>query len=574
MLLGGSGLLLMLAFPKPGWGLLAHVALVPAVVVAVRSANAKRLVWTSYLVWLAWWLIGLRWLVPVTGGGYAALSAYLALYGSTSLLAVRWLDRGYPKLSYTATLPAVWVSLELIRSFFPAGGFSWFLLGHSQAPYLESHSPGWLIQVADVLGEHGVSLIVAMTNGLLADLLCRPWVRHTPSGRNRANPSLRYAAAAWGAVMIAALGYGAYRVDQTDRQLGSPQLEVVVIQTNVPQDNKNNPKPQQVVADWMAMMQLTRDAAQQHPNAQLFVWPETMVPAGLNPNAIARYKSIGSGREVFHHQIQSLAKTLQAHLLVGANAYLDWKTVASPDGASHFDVPGRRFNSVFHYRPDGAQAPRWYDKIHRVPFGEYLPWVENNPWLKQQFIRHLSPYEVDYTIYPGKQWTVFEIPVSGQGTDETDHPSVAARIATPICFEDAVARVTRAMVYGPDGRKRADLLVNLTNDGWYAGTHQGPQHLQIAVLRCIENRVPMARSVNTGVSGFIDAAGRVGPLVRVDGRHQAVQGFASTLMRVDPRRTLFSRWGHWPVGMMAGVTLALAMGGWFKRIRSSPIRDG
>jgi apolipoprotein N-acyltransferase len=133
----------------------------------------------------------------------------------------------------------------------------------------------------------------------------------------------------------------------------------------------------------------------------------------------------------------------------------------------------------------------------------------------------------------------------------------SVRVVTPICFEDAVSPLVRRMIYDERGHKRADVIVNLTNDGWFAGRHQRYQHLQIAVLRSIENRVPTARSVNTGVSGFIDSAGRIGPLVRVDGRAVLVDGFAVQGVMADSRHTLFGRVGSIPVFILLGCSMAL-----------------
>jgi len=117
------------------------------------------------------------------------------------------------------------------------------------------------------------------------------------------------------------------------------------------------------------------------------------------------------------------------------------------------------------------------------------------------------------------------------------------------------------------GEPKADVLINQTNDGWfwsrasdgYAPSPQQPQHLQIATLRSIENRVPTARAVNTGVSGFIDSAGRVGPLVTVDGRRQLVAGYAGHRVSLDPRRTLYGRVGDAPMRGLAGLTLLLGL---------------
>ena len=97
------------------------------------------------------------------------------------------------------------------------------------------------------------------------------------------------------------------------------------------------------------------------------------------------------------------------------------------------------------------------------------------------------------------------------------------------------------MIYARTGEKRADLLINLTNDGWFVGTSQGAQHFQQAVLRCVELRVPMVRSVNTGISGFIDSIGRVGPLVQEGGRIRGIEGFATKAIELDNRRSVYGR---------------------------------
>ena len=206
-------------------------------------------------------------------------------------------------------------------------------------------------------------------------------------------------------------------------------------------------------------------------------------------------------------------------------------------------------------------SPQHYDKIHRVPFGEYIPWVESVPAMKRLFIKYLSPYEVRLHDPPRSTLDVvrYRSPPSTSSALADAASTGSAYFATPICFEDAVARVTRRMVYGTNSHKRADMLVNLTNDGWYAGSHQGPQHFQIAVFRCIETRTPMARSVNTGISGFIDSAGRVGPIAVNNGKTQQVEATAAHTVRFDPRVTLFSRLGHGPAILLTLVTVALSL---------------
>jgi len=583
-LLSVSGIALALAFPEPGWGWLAHIALAPAVYLAIRSTSGKRLLWAGYLVAWVWWLVQISWLIDVTGGGYVALAAYLAVYFPAALLAIRWIHKRY-HLPMVLVLPMVWVSLEWVRGTFLAGGFGWFALGHTQAPYAPSHGGLMLIQIADLFGELAVSFVVAMSNGLIVDLVMHPRSRHESNPRTAFHRVLA-ATFLYVVVLVGSLVYGYDRINQA--QQAAPQsLQITVVQTNVPQSNKLHSTTDQMLSDWQQLITLTSDSVKANRAAQLIVWPETVVPAALNPSSIQYLtKTLGSNvvDKYFSDEVRYLARALRVHLLVGAHAHFDWKTLPRPDGQPDEQVPARRYNSVYHYRPDGTQAPQRYDKVHRVPFGEYVPWVDSWPWLKRLFIKYLTPYDFDYTLAAGEAWTVFQVPIQvsrfqavnprRNQPSPTPDAEVApvcksglARIAAPICFEDTVARVVRQMVYSPRGEKRADILVNLTNDGWYAGTNQGPQHFQIAVFRCIENRVPMARSVNTGISGFIDSVGRVGPLVEVDGHRQEVQGAASAKVSIDPRRTLYGRLGQAPIVFMAMVVAVML---WRAYPRRSP----
>jgi apolipoprotein N-acyltransferase len=168
-----------------------------------------------------------------------------------------------------------------------------------------------------------------------------------------------------------------------------------------------------------------------------------------------------------------------------------------------------------------------YDKIHLVPFGEFIPFKDSLPFLYRLFL-WLSPYTDDYTLAAGDQLTVFQI---------SDGAAHSWRAVTPICFEDIVPPLVAEMFRGDNGAKRADVIVNLTNDGWFRGGEQ-PEHLKTAVFRSIENRAPTARSVNTGISGFIDSVGHVTDTVAA-GTH----GWSVKQLGIDPRVTFYTRHG-------------------------------
>jgi apolipoprotein N-acyltransferase len=591
--------LLLLAFPQPGWGWLAHLAFVPLTILALRSARPRMLAGTLYAVNAVWWIYMLRWLMPVTGGGSVLLALYMAVYLPLAMLFVRFLAGRY-KCAMVLLLPLVWTSMEFIRGIFLSGGFGWYAISHTQAPFDPSHAAGRLMQVADLFGEHGVTFLVMMTNGWLVDLVSRPWVRVDGTGRRRRSRTVLASTLLWALSMSFAIGYGQFRIGQTPTD--GPSLVVSVIQTDVPQSNKDRATYEQAIEDWTNLLKMTARAAETAPKPDLIVWSETVVPAAINeeetdsayaealywqdfdastikddpmketfeayaselkidveqvPGRLADYAMLRA--EIPGH-IKRMATALQTPIIVGAS--------------SRYRSLNQRFNSSYLALPSGEFAPMHYDKMYRVPFGEYVPWVENIGFLKKLFVEYLTPHKQDYSLNAGAGPVVFEVPVGGAvSADEAAEAELPAtdrqtlqhvvRVVTPICFEDTIPRATRKMVY-EGGVKQADLIANQTNDGWFAGSYEPIQHLQVATYRSVELRVPSVRSVNRGVSGFIDSSGRITQVVEVDGKREMVPGYANARVYLDARSTLFGRIGHWPVALCTLLTGALLAGGIFR----------
>lgn len=533
-------LLLAMSFPNPGWFILAHVALVPLTLVSIRSTRKRTLFWMTYLGGVLWWLLMVHWLSRVTFGGYVTLCLYLGIYWPIFAMLMRIMDQRtrWPKC---IAVPCVWVSLEFIRAHFLAGGFGWFAIGHSQAPFHPSQGSGQIVQLADLLGQWGVSFMVAMGSGMVVDLLTRSW--HKSSKKwYRFSPAMR-SVLLWMIALMFTLFYGAWRIRTTP--ITGPSVKVAVVQTNVPQSNKQAPTSESIVENWTRMVALTTRAGTQ-AKPDVVVWPETMSPAAFNSESLKYYQNAPTrekGYEIFYEQTQTLASNLGVHLFAGAHSKSNWQIVKMDDGRE-FIVPMERQNSVYHFQPNSAEPVVRYDKIHLVPFGEYIPWVSAVPWLKQLFIDYLSPHKIDYSLNAGTKMTRFTVPVKARNI----------RIAAPICFEDTISRLVSKMVYDGQGNKCVDVLINLTNDGWYAGSVQASQHTQNAVFRCIENRVPMARSVNTGISGFISSSGELSNWVQENNAFQNVSGYSTQQMVLDHRETVYGRWGRWPVVLLMIVT--------------------
>ena len=204
-----------------------------------------------------------------------------------------------------------------------------------------------------------------------------------------------------------------------------------------------------------------------------------------------------------------------------------------------------RYNSAFLYRPDGRQDEKIYNKMHLVPFGEFIPGM-NNP-LVYKLLLKLSPYDYLYNLTKGTEYTSFEVEADGKKYN----------FGVLICYEDTDAEVARKMTVDENGAKKADWLVNISNDGWYVGYKNGKvitsgelgQRTVITIFRAVESRVSIIRSVNTGVSCLIDSTGRLrdgfiqGTLPEKALDREGVEGWFVDRVGIDSRVSFFSRNG-------------------------------
>ena len=450
-----SGLMMTAAFPRPELSWLAWVALVP-LLYSLRDLPAGRRFaagftagWVHYLT-LGYWLIAT---IMVYGGVplvpallfYLALAACLAGYLALFALFLGWSAKKPPVCLLTA--PFLWVGLEYLRAHL-FSGLPWALLGHSQYKRL------YLIQIADIAGVYGLSFVIVLVNAAITCLLLRlrrqSW---------RGSPTNNGAVFLMGALAVTALvltwGYGRQRLRAVDRELlRAPRRLVAVVQGNIDQAQKwDFPFRLASVEKHLALAEKTTAL-----RPDLIVMPETALPfyffyeKGLTDLVCQRVREMG------------------VSLLAGAPAYQQ--------------VPGGMlfYNSAFLIRPDGKAADR-YDKTHLVPFGEYVPF---GSWLP--FIDKLVAGVGDFT--PGEASRVIKL--NGCG------------LAVQICYEIIFPDICRRMV-----QHGADIIINITNDAWYGKTAAPYQHFSMTVFRAVENRRSLVRSANTGISGFIDPAGRI-----------------------------------------------------------------
>jgi len=450
-----SGLLIVLSFPRMDLFPLAWIALVPLLVFLYDKDT-----WTAFK---AGFFFGLVYFFGTLYWIYHSLHYYGAIPLAPSLLLIFVLCMYlslYPAffaLLYAANIkrtdmpalmiaPILWTTLEFLRSYM-LSGFPWSSLGYSQYEFLP------IIQISDITGVYGVSFLIVAVNGALVDILFfqrrykeRPLASFLPTTGGFAALAL---------VFVLALSYGFFRLQQ-DRP--GHVVKASVIQGDIEQDEKWNPAYQQRVMD--AFKNISLSAAQDHPD--LIVWPETSVPFFFKTD-----------KELTDYMI-SFQRQFNAYLLFGS------VTVKNPKEQPASGV-GHYSNSALLLDKNG-NITYIYDKIHLVPFGEFVP------------LRYLLSF-VDLTgaigdFVPGESYTKAVTPFGSFGT--------------LICYEVIFPGLARKFYV-----KGGDFMVTITNYAWFGRTPGPYQHVTMAVLRAIENRKPVIRCANTGVSGFIDSCGRV-----------------------------------------------------------------
>jgi apolipoprotein N-acyltransferase len=541
-----AGLLLWLSFPPAEWSWSAWFALVPLLLL-VESGRSR---WAIYLgSWVggcAFWLLAIQWIWwtdQTAWLGWVVMAVFLSIWWPGFVFLARFSSRRL-KLPMMVAAPVLWVALEYIRAYVLTG-FPWYYLAHSQYRIL------YLTQISDFAGALGLSFLIVMVNAYWVDLLTRPLFRPKSGGwwwvRLPLEQKARLIVVVVG--LGGTLGYGAYRISSAKFR---PGPRVALLQTNEIQEYNSDRKksPQALLA---LLESLVDRAARSIPRPDLIVWPETSNPYG--------YVFIDPGLD---------AKTLDAQVKkiypedLGANWKLhrDRMTAYFDDRLAAIGVPMMVGSSLHEFRTTGysrfnaalllqhGKVLQAYHKLHLVPFGEYVPLIDVMPWLQR-----LTPYRGTrlHFLDHGSEPSWFELG--------------PYRLAAAICFEDTVPHVVRRFfAEAPDGRQ-PDLLVNLSNDGWFHQTSEHEMHLAVSTFRCIENRVPLARAVNTGVSAMIDGNGRV-----LKSLPKMTGGILSEVAPLDDRVSFYSRWGDWLGQSCLACTIGLLLLGTFSpRTRPGPV---
>lgn len=378
---------------------------------------------------------GLAW--PVAWLVMLLLASYLALYPALCAVLV---FKAVRKFGVTGLwlAPACWVATEWLRGWV-GGGFPWALLGTSQAGVTP------VIQFASVTGVFGVSLLLALVSAAAAVAVLTRQARHL-----------------WGvggvlAVVAMVTVWGTLRVADGALVTQGPVLKVGLVQGNVAQDQKWDPRYRQEILD--RYLRLSRQVIS--VGARLVVWPEASTPFFFEAES------------AYAAPVRELARQTQTPMVIGTDQY-------------EVDAEGERiYNSAVMIGSEGTSRGT-YRKMQLVPFGEYVP-------LKSLlfFIGPLVEKVSDFA--PGTDPVVLDTGPTGGDV----------KTGVAICYEVVYPWITRAFV-----RQGATLLTTITNDAWFDRSSAPYQHFAQASVRAVEQGRYLVRAANTGITGVVDPYGR------------------------------------------------------------------
>lgn len=499
-----SGILQILLFPKFSLSWVSWVALVPLLIALFRETAWLRALLLGWIFGLTFFSGCCYWILAVLQGYgdmhwsgavllFALLIVYLSLFPGLFACAFSRLSLRFPSFCFLLA-PCLWVSAEYLRGHLLTG-FPWCLTGYA---LVDDTS---LAQIATFTGVYGLSFLVVLINALIAGLFYRS---------SLAIGSLPAALAILGGLMWA--GTKPLEADSTGK------AHARLVQTHIPLDQPWDRQSQTRLLEELIELSLsppledfatTPEASPTPPEpsqVRLVIWPETPAPFYYHEDSS------------FRNRMNELAESSGSTLLFG---FVDWPT----GDASANTGP---YNSAGTVSPAGELIAQ-YDKMHLVPFGEYVPWS----WLFF-FVEKISTGVGDYR--PGSRVVVSRLE-SGE------------KVGVFICYEAVVPDLVRRFV-----AEGAEVLVNITNDTWFGNSAAPHQHLLMARMRAVENRRYLLRAANSGISAVIDPFGRV---LSSTGLHRQAVLDGAFGFRQTP--TFYSRYGDLFVGLCLVLSLVVML---------------
>ena len=481
----------------------------------------------GYVAGLTFFWIVFSWLTTVTVLGWFVLEFYMAIYfalwgwfcgllrpragKSESRVASKWegmlararstapstqspWTKSTNNLRLAFILAAGWTTLEWLRGWV-FSGFGWNGLG------VALHDNWPLIQITELTGVAGLSFIVVFVNVIVITTAYRLIVE----ARTRVmRPHFDFTF-----TMAAIVGVLIFGIRATQISPSTKQIRVAAVQSNVPQNQKFDPQFIRRIFD--QFRKLSEIALRSNPPPDLLVWPESSMPGPVLADADS------------NKFVMDLAGSAATDFLLGT-----------------IDVDKRDVYNAALLVTDGGERVQIYRKLHLVPFGEYVPGRHKVPLLAR-----IVGDQVPVDFKAGKEPTVFTL------TNNEIH------VAPLICFEDTIGDLTRQFVLPSETGPGANLIVDVTNDGWFERSAGSHQHLANAIFRCVETRRPMIQAANTGVTCFINQFGRITQILQDDLGSTFTEGVLAGEVKVPTEQelTFYVRHGELFAKACAAVTL-------------------
>ncbi|MCK5541655.1 MAG: apolipoprotein N-acyltransferase [Desulfobacterales bacterium] len=443
-----SGFLLALAFPGVNFYPIAFIGLVPLLVSIEKMEKKERFFaglvagFAHYLILIYWFLITMHTYgklnIIIAGSALILMCLYFALYFAFFSLIIGFFK--YNSLFMPFFAASLWVSLEYLRTYI-FSGLPWGITGYSQ--YLNNY----FIQIADITGVYGISFFIILINALVAMIVIN---------LKKDNKKILLSGFYILIIFIAVFSYGITRNNKIETYIDkADNTKIAVIQGNIRQDVKWDKR--YVSETLNKYFVLSEKVSKENPD--LIVWPETALPFYY-----------GFAKDL-SGQVDVCVRKAKTNFLIGSPAFKKSKTKME------------YYNRAYLLNRFSIETGK-YDKIHLVPFGEYVPLGKY-----LSFLGKLTAQSGDFT----------------QGEYDTQPLQFGAGNAgILICYEIIFPALSKNFV-----QKGADILITITNDAWFGNSSAAEQHFSTAVFRAIENRRSLARAANTGISGFVDPNGRV-----------------------------------------------------------------
>lgn len=470
------------AFPPYDNSQLAFICFIPLILWAATKPKLKVYLITNFLIGLVSWSFLLSWLRHI--GSFMegwAISGYIAIFLISTIFAcfhLLWAHflravmisvktrNTFVRFSGIFGIAGLWVVLEFSKTFF-IFGFPWLPLAASQ----------WknplMLQSASILGFYGVSFLIILINLGIAFYLRHIFGRKKPGKISFLKKLCPEFYMALGCV---ACNFYLFTKDWPASQPQDLLFHATIIQPDIPQSVKWDPN--QALANWFKLENLTKLAVEKEPKTDLIFWPESATPTPI------------LGDDSLKVAVESLVNILNKPLITG-NMGIEGN-------------PERIYNGVFVLDPENGLLSPFYKKRKLVPFGEYIP--------MQWFPFITDIFWTGWDFSAGNEAITLPVRFASHTAGDFISPEFTVTVGPLVCYEDIFPSLSRSLT-----KNGADFLFVTTNNAWFGREGAAYQHAAHSVLRAVENRRPVIRCGNAGWSGWIDEYGFIRDFFQNDG---------------------------------------------------------